>query len=428
MRPGGRLAAVVELLDLIDTDRRPADMIVRDYFRQRRYAGSKDRAAVAEAVFGVLRRRAELDWRVRRGGGEAGNRLRAFLSIDREQLEQALGDDHAPAPPSKHEAAVLAAGRGVSGEMPPGARLNLPDWLVPKIVRSLPDASPDELAAAFAGRADVSIRVNGRKTDRAALAAELLAQGVETSAHPWVPTALTLTDPKPLEHLPAFTEGQFEIQDAGSQYAGLMVDARPGMRVADICAGAGGKALLLADRMDGEGELLASDVDGRRLRRLETRAVRAGVSNIGTTPVGANAPWPEGWEASMDRVLIDAPCSGSGTWRRQPEQRWRFTPERLTELTRLQAEILDRGARLVKPGGRLVYVTCSFLREENETGITSFLDRAPEFRLLPWPDVVREAGIPVPSGNRMTGDFMRLSPFDHGVDGFFAAVLQRAIG
>lgn len=428
MRPGGRLAAVVELLDLIDTDRRPADMIVRDYFRQRRYAGSKDRAAVTEAVYDILRRRGELDWRIGKSGGQPGNRLRAFLATTPEFLDEALSGEHAPQPTSKGEATVLAAARTASGELSPGARLNLPDWLVPKMVRGLPDASPDDLAAAFAGRADVSIRVNGRKTDRTALAGQLLEQGVETTEHPWVPTALTLTNPKPLEHLPAFTEGLFEVQDAGSQYAGLMVDARPGMRVADICAGAGGKTLLLADRMGGEGELMASDVDGRRLRRLEARAARAGVANLGTTQVGPNAPWPEGWEASMDRVLIDAPCSGSGIWRRQPEQRWRFTPERLAELTRLQGGILDRGADLVRPGGRLVYVTCSFLREENETAVTSFLDRSPGFRPLPWSDVVREAGIPVPSGRKMTGEFMRLSPFDHGVDGFFAAVLERPIG
>jgi 16S rRNA (cytosine967-C5)-methyltransferase len=429
MRLGGRLAAAIELLDLIDTDPRPADMLVREYFRSRRYAGSGDRRMISGLVYSVVRNRGMIDWRLTQTFLPVSNRLRVFLEFENSAVAEIGGEPHAPDAPSGEEAEQLRIGRGLEPDAAPeNAQLNLPEWLPGAVRDGTLEVSQDALIAAFSGRAATDIRVNLTRTTRSELQAELAEAGVETTELAWVPTALRLSEPAQLENLPSFRAGKFEVQDAGSQYVAHLLGAKPGERVADICAGAGGKTLALADTMAGEGILFASDIDGKRLRRLQARAVRAGHDDIEAYYVGANDDWPDGWAGTMDRVLVDAPCSGSGTWRRQPEQRWRFAPERLKELSRIQASVLDRAAKLTKPGGRLVYATCSFLRSENETAITNFLDRNAGFSMTPWTDAALEASLPLPSGGADGQPFLRLSPFDHGVDGFFAAVMTRAIG
>jgi 16S rRNA (cytosine967-C5)-methyltransferase len=429
MRNGGRLAAAIELLDLIEADRRPADMLIREFFRSRRYAGSKDRRAVTELVYRVLRNRGLIDWQLGQVKLPENNRLRAFSEASDWDLDGVEDDVHAPEPLTPVEVSGLAGiARLGSGEMPDEAHLNLPEWLCHLMREADPDASTDDLIDALGPRAATDIRVNTLKSSRDAVQAELLAAGIESDPLDWAPAALRLRESARLEGLSGFREGRFEVQDAGSQYTAMLVGARQGERVADICAGAGGKTLAMASSMKGEGILFASDVDGRRLRRLQERASRAGVTAVEYADVSPRSAWPEGWEGAMDRVLIDAPCSGTGTWRRQPEQRWRLTAERLEEVKAIQASVLDRGARLVRPGGRLVYVTCSFLRQENETAVTEFLDRNPGFTITPWADAAREAGLPLPSAQEVEQSMLRLSPYRHRVDGFFAAVMKRALG
>lgn len=429
MKPGGRLAAAIELLDLIDADPRPADMLVRDYFRTRRYAGSKDRRSVTELVFKVLRERASIDWRLKTAELIVSNRLRAWSQVMDWQIDASPDDPHGPEPLTGDEINRLReALRLEVTAMSEAARAGLPDWLFTQVKESLPEASLEQLCENFGPRASTDLRVNSLKTDIESARAALAASGIASDRLDWVPTALRLAEPVRLEHLPLWRDGHIEVQDAGSQYVTALCGARPGERVADICAGAGGKTLGLAAAMQDRGHLFASDVDARRLRRLAERARRAGAHSIETLAVGPEEAWPDGWAGSMDGVLVDAPCSGSGTWRRQPEQRWRLTPERLHELTEIQASVLDRGARLVRPGGRLIYVTCSCLQSENETAVTEFLDRNKKFTIMSWADAAREASIPKPPTGMAQSEMLRLSPAYHGVDGFFAAVLTRTLG
>jgi 16S rRNA (cytosine967-C5)-methyltransferase len=228
----------------------------------------------------------------------------------------------------------------------------------------------------------------------------------------------------PLATLPSFREGLVEVQDEGSQIASLLADARPGMRVVDFCAGAGGKTLALAAGMKNRGHIVACDVSERRLERSAQRLRRAGVSNAERRVLSsARDKWVKRHAASFDRVFVDAPCTGTGTWRRNPDAKWRLTPNDVDELVALQSEILDSACRLVKPGGRLVYVTCSLLREEDEAQVERFLAAHRDFTLLPVPRVWKAA---VGRASPVEDEMLRLTPARHGTDGFFAAILERA--
>ncbi|WP_417517898.1 RsmB/NOP family class I SAM-dependent RNA methyltransferase [Minwuia sp.] len=428
MRPGARLAAAIEVLDAIDGEGRPADLIVRDYFKSRRYAGSKDRRAVGELVFGVLRRRGELDWRLASAGLEAFNRLRVLLFARMNDVATSFGGPHDPEQPSSEEQEKLTQSAGLDLDTaPPSARLNFPAWLEPQLADSFGPDWQARAGAALAGRAATDLRVNRLKQDRDSVLDHLCADGIEAEPFWLAPDAIRLQKPVRLEDHPLYRSGVIEIQDAGSQFVGHLLGARAGETVADICAGAGGKTLLIAAGMQNDGRLIASDVDPKRLSRLEARAARAGATCVETHHVAADAPWPAEWIGRMDRVLIDAPCSGTGTWRRQPDQRWKFTQERLTELCGIQSAVLDRACELVRPGGRLLYVTCSFLRAENETAVTEFLERTPQFHPVSREELARDVSIPAAFAEPGIHPWFSLSPHDHGVDSFFAAVLTRAL-
>jgi 16S rRNA (cytosine967-C5)-methyltransferase len=263
-----------------------------------------------------------------------------------------------------------------------------------------------------------------RETARRALAAEhILAEPT-----PWSPLGLRLKHRAPLAATEAFKEGLIEVQDEGSQLAALLADARPGMRVVDFCAGAGGKTLALAARMQNRGKLVACDVSAWRLERAGQRLRRAGISNVERRPLSSERdPWvkrhaAKASEGGFDRVFVDAPCLGIGSWRRNPDGKWRATPQDLAELVPRQRDILASAARLVKSRGRLIYVTCSLLREENEAQAEAFLAAHPDFSLYPvaraWEETI---GGQSPAGN----DHLRLTPARHGTDGFFAAIFER---
>jgi 16S rRNA (cytosine967-C5)-methyltransferase len=306
--------------------------------------------------------------------------------------------------------------------MPPEARGNFPGWLRPSLERALGRDLSREMTA-MQDEAGLDLRVNLLKAEREAVYVALAKQGVELARTKLSPIGLRLFERLPLGQLELFKSGAIEVQDEGSQIAALLADARPGMRVVDFCAGAGGKTLALAAQMNNRGHLVAADVAERRLERATQRLRRAGISIVQRQPLtNQRDKWVKRHAQGFDRVFVDAPCTGTGTWRRNPDAKWRLRPEDVAELPVLQADILDSAQRLVKPGGRLIYATCSLLMEEDEDQIAKFLETHDDFFLVPirdiWTDVI---GGDCPA----RGDTLRLSPARNSTDGFFVAVMER---
>jgi 16S rRNA (cytosine967-C5)-methyltransferase len=388
MTPAARTQAAIELLDaIIDAAREggaAADTLIARYFATRRYAGSKDRRAVRELVYAAIR-----------GAGEAPASGRAaVLGLGDPAIEATFdGSTHGPAP---IEAGEARAASGVG-----------PGWLGAMLVRS---GLPPGDHAALVGRAPLDCRVNRLKADRDAV----LAMLTEAEPTPHASDGIRLPNGTNVEGLPAFREGLIEVQDEGSQIVGLALPVNSGVRIVDLCAGAGGKSLALAARLGGEGALLACDTDRGRLSRLPARAQRAGalIETQLLNPYRELEALGE-WRGSADGVLIDAPCSGTGTWRRNPEARWRLTPDRLDRLVETQRHVLNVGAALVRPGGRLVYIVCSLLDDEGTDQVRWFRDAHPG-----WTVETPE----LPAG-RAHGAGWRLDPASDGTDGFFVARL-----
>lgn len=435
MTPAARIASVIELLGLIEETGAPADRTVADYLRQRRFIGSKDRHALVSRTFGLLRRKASLDWWLARTapGLSAGPRARMLADLALEEgwsADRASGSfdgqRHHPAPLSGEERRLLRALQGQrirDGAQPEWVRLEVPPWLLPRLKASLGARYHGELAALI-GEAPLDLRANALKATREQVLAALREKEIEAVPTPYSPLGLRIAERRAVADTKAFRNGWFEIQDEGSQVAAAMVDARPGMRVVDFCAGAGGKTLAMAASMGNKGQIVACDVLEGRLMRSATRLRRAGVHNVTRRPLSSERdPWVKRHKASFDRVLVDAPCSGSGTWRRSPDAKWRMDEDATAALIALQAAILDSASRLVKPGGRLVYVTCSLLAEENEGQVEDYLASNADFALIPAETVWQAAiGTAYPG----SGPMLRLSPAAHGTDGFFIAVLKRA--
>jgi 16S rRNA (cytosine967-C5)-methyltransferase len=436
MTPGARIQAAIDLLDAIAAGRGAADDIVGNYFRRHRFAGVKDRGAISEHIYAVLRQRAVLDWWIDRiGRGElaldARRRLLAALVLVQgwapAQIERACdGDRFRPDRLAQGERALIAALVDQTLEhpaMPDHVRWNYPAWLDPYLRRVFGDMLGREMAA-LSGPAALDLRVNQLKGDRLTAKIALEGEGVKAEESRYSPYGLRVYDRIPLATLETFRSGLIEVQDEGSQLAALLADARPGMRVVDFCAGAGGKTLALAASMNNRGHLIACDVSEKRLERATQRLRRAGISIVQRRVLSSERDkWVKRHAASFDRVFVDAPCTGTGTWRRNPDAKWRLAETDIAELTELQHSIIESAARLVAPGGRLVYATCSFLREENEAQIERFLAGAPDFAALPISSVWRTTiGGKPPSA----GDVLRLTPARHGTDGFFVAVCERA--
>lgn len=390
MTPSARTQAAIEVLDQIIAAARDAgaaaDTLIARYFVTRRYAGSKDRRAVRELVYAAIRLAGE-----RPVSGRAA--MLALASTDTALAATFDGAGHGPAVIGREEAAATA---GVA-----------PAWLLDRLRQSGLDVA--ELPALI-GRAPLDVRINR------AIGETISIAGAEPIAG--LADGLRLPAGTQVELLPAYQHGALEVQDAGSQIVTLAANARPGQQIVDLCAGAGGKTLALAAMMAGEGVVLATDTDRARLSRLAPRAERAGATIIATRLLnpGAEAAMLEDWRARGDCVLIDAPCSGTGTWRRNPEARWRLTPERVARLVQAQRHLLDVGQALVKPGGALVYIVCSLLDEEGAGQIAAFLGRSPEWRAEP---------LDLPAG-RPHGPGIRLTPARDSTDGFFVARLRRA--
>jgi 16S rRNA (cytosine967-C5)-methyltransferase len=431
--PAARLQAVIEILGGIAarTAEGPAEQVVNDYLRQRRYIGSKDRKAVTAMTYDLLRHRARIAWWLQRGQGATDSprqQLLAYLELGAGETPETLralfgGGRYAPAPLSAEEAALAERldHAALRQAVPPAwVAHEVPEWIMPKLEAAFGAAAAAE-AEALLREAPTDLRVNLLLGTREAAQAALLEEGIETVPTPLSPRGLRVAGRRALRASLAYGAGLVELQDEGSQLAALLCDARPGMAVADVCAGAGGKTLALAAEMGRRGRLLAMDVEQARLDRGALRLKRAGAGFIERRAV-ADIAADEDLHGAFDRVLVDAPCSGSGAWRRHPDARWRLTPEKLEGYKAAQRQVLPRAAALVKPGGRLVYVTCSLLPEENEEQVAAFLDETPSFTALPaaavWRDVL-ESDYP--------GDpelpWLTLTPARHGTDGFFVAIL-----
>ena len=429
MTPAARIAAAIDLLAAIEaTPHRPADGVANDFFRARRFIGSGDRRAVSDRVWRTLRGWRRLGWWLARDRCEPTPRLLIGASLLTEDWRLSAleglfsGGRFAPAPLSAAERRALAPIEGHTldhADMPEPVRLELPDWIVPLLAARFGDALATE-AAALNAPAPLDLRVNLLKTTREEAQRALAAEGIETAETPISPWGLRVAERRTVTGGAAFRSGLVEIQDEGSQVVALLTDARPGMRVADLCAGAGGKTLALAMTMHNRGHLLACDVSPPRLDAAIRRLRRAGVSNVERHLLAAGDKFLKRRADSFDRVLVDAPCTGTGTWRRNPDARLRLTERDLAELRVKQGIVLEAGAKLVRAGGKLIYATCSLLPEENEQPVSAFLARHPDFAPVPAERAWSLPG-PVPAHE----GFLALTPARQGTDGFFAAVLER---
>lgn len=428
MKPGARLAAAVTILTEITKRHRPAALALADWGKASRYAGSGDRAAVGNLVYDALRRRGSIAARMGANTARAlvlGAAGRA-LGLDADRIAEAAdGSKHALAPLTEAERVALKNTYPLGEE---DLLADVPDWIVPLLRPVFGDRLAEE-AAAFSERAPVDIRVNTLKATRDKVMAEL-ARLVPIVTE-YSPLGIRFAAPEGagrtpnVEAEPAHGKGWFEVQDQGSQIAALLVDARPGHEALDLCAGAGGKTLALAAAMKGEGRIIAHDSDKTRLRPIFERLARSGAKNVEVL-AASDTEALAGMVGRFDRVVIDAPCTGSGTWRRRPDAKWRLKPRNIEQRQKEQREVLAQAAPLVKPGGRLVYVTCSLLPVENSEQIAAFLAANPGYTLIPYGEVWRDVfpGAPPPSADGRT-DTLLLTPARHGTDGFFIAILAR---
>ena len=429
MTPSARLAAAIDLLEEIQSaDRRPADAIANNFFRDRRFIGSGDRRAVSDRVWGVLRARRRLGWWLDRAGAIGAPRLLVGASLLLEGwtmagVEQGFsGGQFAPAPLTSGEKLVLRTLETRTPDhpdMPASVQLEVPDWIVPHLQTRFGDDLAAEMAA-MAEPAPLDLRVNLLKSTLDEARAILAGEGIAAEPTALSPWGLRVAHRRAVTSGAAFQSGAIEIQDEGSQLVALLVGATPGMRVADWCAGAGGKTLAIAMTMENRGHIVACDVSESRLEGAVKRLRRAGVHNVERHLTTEGDKWAKRRASTFDRVLVDAPCTGTGTWRRNPDGRLRLTQTDLAELEPKQARILDAAERLVRPGGRLIYATCSLLREENEAQIEAFHTRHPGWRTVNLSEAWTLPA-PVPCDD----PYLVLTPLRHGTDGFFAAVLER---
>jgi 16S rRNA (cytosine967-C5)-methyltransferase len=408
----GAAVMTAELLKLAQ----PADAALSAYFRAQK-TGSRERAFIAETAYTVLRRRR---WLTRLAGEDANPgqlALAALLRLQGVNLRQFEGVLDA-----KEMAWAAALKAKPEPTLTLAEQADFPDWLAERLVARLSETEVLELARALNRSAPLDLRVNEFKARREDVLARFAAEGMPAEPCRYAPQGIRLATKPALARHPLYLDGSIEVQDEGSQLLGYLLAPKRGEMVVDFCAGAGGKTLLLGALMRSTGRLYAFDVSDKRLAKLKPRVARSGLSNVHPACIaGENDQRVKRLAGKIDRVLVDAPCSGLGTLRRNPDLKWRQTPESVAELTRKQTDILSSASRLLKPGGRLVYATCSILGEENENVVDAFLQAHPGFRRLSAKEALAKQGIDLDCG-----EDMRLLPHRHGTDGFYAAVLERS--
>lgn len=414
MNIANRIGYAASLYEAILSDPLPADRKMDTWFRARPKLGMRDRGQIADDVYAMLRTRRSLSWLC--GADDAipeeiaAARL-IVTGIDPDAMERA------------GVAARTIARRWQaygSATIPAAVKLDMPDFLLERFESQWGTDQARQLALALNQPATLDLRVNLIKCQRAQAAARLEAEGFPTSLTPHSPQGLRCIGRAPIFRTEAFRDGWIEVQDEGSQLIALLIEPKRREMVADFCAGGGGKTLALGALMGNSGSLYAFDTSAARLRRLATRIKRAGLDNVRVASIAhENDDRAARLTGKMDRVLVDAPCSGTGTLRRNPDIKWRALE--IARFVDVQTRILTAAARLVKPGGRLVYATCSLLNEENDGVIAAFLAGHESFRVVPVNEILERRGIAL----RMEDDFLRLYPHRHETDGFFAAVMER---
>ena len=462
MTPGARISAVLEILPIVLGDSHaPADKQLSDWFRSNRYAGSKDRQSIATDVYGILRYLAQIDWWIKRLDTcpsvdwnndntallEMVNRARILvfkactenLRIVDFETDYFTGQNYAPSSLTGAEKRMLVelGQTGLDSDcQPPHVRGNFPQFLTHDLQQSYGDDMVLQTRAMLA-EAPVDIRANILKGTVNQARQSLASEGIVAQPCPMAPYGLRLSKRHPLSNSKTFRDGLIDIQDEGSQIIANLVGAKPKHKVVDFCAGAGGKTLAMAADMQNKGRIIACDISEGRLKRAGQRLKRADVFIVERRPLSSERDkWikrqsvaedisgKDSGGKGFDRVLVDAPCSGTGTWRRNPDHKWRLTQQTVDELVALQQSILYSSARLVKPGGRLIYATCSLLARENQQQVEQFLKTFTNFFVVPIP-TVWDAENPNPCP--VQTDMLQLTPYEHKTDGFFVAVLERKL-
>lgn len=427
MKPAAHVQAVIELLETELESPLPLDVILQKYLRARRYIGSKDRREITRQIYRINRRFEGLKWLAESLTEDVAS-LPRLLSIADQKLnglnvaevqELFSGQQYQPTPLTEPETKFLEALSEDSLESAPEwVKLNTPQWTFDKIKAQFASESTQEIEA-LSNEATTDLRVNTLKANPSDALKALKENDIEADTTQHSPTGIRLKSRVNLSTLEVYKDGRVEVQDEGAQVVSALCAANPSDRILDYCAGAGGKSLALAAYMANEGEIVAFDIDPRRLDKIKQRARRAGASIIkATTPEELKES-----QNNYDLVVVDTPCSGTGTWRRNPDQKWRLTPEKLSEYTEIQAEVLRTASHYVKPGGRLTYITCSILEEENRNQVESFLQENQGFELIKTNEVWEEVFSSAYPGK--SPEYLTLTPHQHGTDGFFMAVLRK---
>ena len=413
--PPAILANAEEVLREILRFTAPADSTLSRYFRDHPRLGSRERGAVAEGIYAVLRNKSFFTDFAEAGSGPTMRRLTIL------GMAEAMGADSLGGLTEEETEWLTRITEIDRNLMPPLMRANMPKWLFDKLQAQYGEEETILLADALNAAAPLDLRVNSLKSTREDVMAALAEAPIASTPTPYAPLGLRVLRKPSLQNMPLFQSGAIEVQDEGSQVLSQIVGAKRGEMVVDFCAGAGGKTLALGALMRNTGRLYAFDVSEKRLAKLKPRLARSGLSNVHPVQIAHEKDAKiKRLAGKIDRVLVDAPCSGLGTLRRNPDVKWRQQPQSIVELQAKQAAILDGAARLVKGGGRLVYATCSFLNEENDQIAEQFLAAHPEFFLLPMKQVLAEQKIDLDMG-----DYLKMLPHKHQTDGFFAAVFER---
>ena len=402
MQTGARYQAVLDLITEIFKNEQPADGIINEYLRSRKYIGSKDRRFISETVWQLVRNRRKLEF-----DSQSTDPRKILLFSAKDRLAEVFdGSTYGLTPLSAEEKVWLQQENDLS--YPPDVEAECPDWIFAKI----PDL---EFCKALNQPAEADFRAHGHHREE--VISRLTAEGIAAYPMPYAPQGFRVRERFALGNCAAYQEGWFEVQDEASQIASLLCDVRPEHKIIDYCCGAGGKSLALSDLLHNQGHILSHDINAQRLENIKPRIARLGVKNIELTDFVATT------DRDFDRFIIDAPCSGTGTWRRAPDAKFRLTPQKLHGLTKIQAEILQIGADKTKCGGRIIYITCSILPEENEDIINAFLQEHSEFVPLDLAKLWEEKiNAPYPHHNK---NMLRMSPLTTNTDGFFITVLEK---